>query len=126
MTPLRSLRKRAAPSSCCLPPAASGPVLTVRKPMRRGSDDCPNAPVTGNTPTAAPHLSKVRRDNLPLLRDILHSSGSRDMIAHGPGRRWDHAASHAHGQVSGTTEFASTTSGVRLFLRRTLEPGRLY
>jgi len=33
----RSLRKSWMPCSICLPPAASGPVRTVRKPMRIGS-----------------------------------------------------------------------------------------
>src|SRR5262245_41341143 len=40
---LRSLRNRLMPSSICFPPAASGPVRTVRKPMRRGSF-CAKAP----------------------------------------------------------------------------------
>src|SRR5262245_34911814 len=38
MVLLRSLRKSWMPSSICLPPAASGPVRTVRKPMRIGPD----------------------------------------------------------------------------------------
>src|SRR5665647_1002488 len=70
--PLRSLRKSAAPSSCCLPPAASGPVRTVRKPMRSGSDDCANTRPAGRTLIAAPAFSSVRRDiaNLLFLADI--------------------------------------------------------
>src|SRR5271166_5840671 len=60
--PLRSLRNSAAPSSCCLPPAASGPVRTVRKPILSGSADCANTRPEGRTPIAAPAFSNVRRD----------------------------------------------------------------
>src|SRR5215475_12511505 len=73
MVPLRSLRKKAAPSTCCLPPAASGPVLTVRNPTLSGSGACENARRDGSTPSAAPPISNVRREiaSLPFLPGIL-------------------------------------------------------
>ena len=61
--PLRSLRNSAAPSSCCLPPAASGPVSTVRKPIFSGSAVCASTAGAGKKRIAAPALSSVRRDN---------------------------------------------------------------
>src|SRR5438067_6110301 len=53
---LRSLRKSWMPCSICLPPAASGPVRTVRKPMRIGS---PCAWTSSGNPSAA-HSNNVR------------------------------------------------------------------
>src|SRR5262249_35674645 len=71
--PPRSLRKKAAPSICCLPPADSGPVLTVRNPTLSGSCACENARRDGSTPSAAAPTSNVRREiaSLPFLRGIL-------------------------------------------------------
>src|SRR5215475_14407045 len=71
--PLRSLRNSAAPSSCCFPPAASGPVRTVRKPILSGSKVCANTRGAGSMLIAAPALSSVRRDipNLPFRTGIL-------------------------------------------------------
>jgi hypothetical protein len=60
--PLRSFRNSAAPSSCCLPPAASGPVSTVRKPIFSGSEVCASTLGDGKTPIAAPAFSSVRRE----------------------------------------------------------------
>jgi len=48
---LRSLRKRLMPSSICRPPAASGPVRTVRKPTLSGS--CAGAAAAINMPMSA-------------------------------------------------------------------------
>src|SRR5205085_1663539 len=56
MVLLRSLRKSWMPCSICLPPAASGPVRTVRKPMRIGS---PCAWTSSGNPSAA-HSNNVR------------------------------------------------------------------
>src|SRR5690242_154831 len=72
--PLRSLRNNAAPSSCCLPPAASGPVRTVRKPIFSGSEDWAKTRGSGNTLIATPAFSSARRDipDLSSLTDITH------------------------------------------------------
>src|ERR1051326_3810440 len=60
--PPRSFMNSAAPSSCCLPPAASGPVLTVRKPIRIGSGVlCAKTRPSGARPIAAPSASNLRR-----------------------------------------------------------------
>jgi hypothetical protein len=56
-----------------LPPAASGPVLTVRNPTLSGSEACENARRDGSTLSAAPPTSNVRREiaSLPFPRGIL-------------------------------------------------------
>src|SRR5215475_4237664 len=70
--PFRSLRNSAAPSSCCLPPAARGPVSTVRKPTLSGSEVCASTCGAGKTLIAAPAFKRVRRDipNLLFPADI--------------------------------------------------------
>src|SRR5262245_53024077 len=74
--PLRSLRNSAAPSSCCLPPAARGPVRTVRNPTLSGSEDCASARGAGKMLIAAPAFKSVRRDipDLLFIADMIHSS----------------------------------------------------
>src|SRR6185295_10015452 len=97
---LRSLRKSSMPCSICLPPAASGPVRTVRKPMRSGSPCACRPSVQRNTQANAA-IQRSRCMAFPLLRfdagvlDHLGVNGDLgvDVIAELPGR-------HVHGVVA--------------------------
>src|SRR3954453_13387716 len=70
--PLISSSQILAPSSACLPLAASGPVSDIEKPILIGSPLCADARVGSDARAVAPIRPAAKRSNF--LRSILGSS----------------------------------------------------